>query len=57
MTRSEAERLLAVARWAELTGPGAGVWAERLEPKRKALRKAVNWLAANGDADRARLAT
>jgi hypothetical protein len=37
MTREEAERLLALAREANLVGPEAAKWVDRLAPERKGL--------------------
>src|SRR5919204_5688212 len=51
MTREEAERLLALAGDARLSGPEAESWAQRLQPERGQLREAVVWLAENGRGD------
>src|SRR4051794_10799688 len=51
MTAEEAERLLALAARARLSGPEAETWTTRLEPERDGLREAVAWLAQNDRAD------
>src|SRR2546425_9767463 len=51
--RADAERMLALGRQAKLTGKDADAWAERLGPERDSLRWAIEWLAANGDAEAA----
>ena len=48
MTREDAERLLALAREADLEGPDAAKWTERLDPKRGQLAEAVRFLAESG---------
>src|SRR5438094_5518305 len=53
MTREEAERLLLLAREAQLVGPEAPRWIERLEPKREEMVEAVGWLAADGEREAA----
>ena len=53
MTESDARRLLALGREAELTGAEADAWAGRLRPEREALQAAVTWLAANSEAGEA----
>src|SRR5439155_41249 len=53
MTREEAERLLLLAREAQLVGPEAPEWIERLGPKREEMVEAVGWLAANGEQEAA----
>ncbi len=45
--------MLALGRQAKLTGKDADAWAERLGPERDSLRWAIEWLAANGDAEAA----
>jgi tetratricopeptide (TPR) repeat protein len=49
MTRAEAERLLALAREAELQGANAASWVERLGPERDRLVQAVSFFADSGD--------
>src|SRR5919198_2069561 len=49
MTRAEAERLLALAREAELQGANAASWVERLRPERDRLVQAVSFFADSGD--------
>jgi tetratricopeptide (TPR) repeat protein len=53
MTRAEAERLLVLAREAELTGPDAASWVERLTPEREKLVEAAGFLAGNGEEEAA----
>lgn len=53
MTREEAERLLALARGADLTGPEAAQWIERLTPEQPRLFEAVRFLAASGRSEEA----
>jgi tetratricopeptide (TPR) repeat protein len=53
MTRAEAERLLALAREAELVGPDAATWVDRLTPERELLIEAARFLAENGDEEAA----
>ena len=53
MRREEAEGLLAIAREANLLGPDAKSWIDRLAPKRQDLVEAVRFLAENGDEEAA----
>jgi tetratricopeptide (TPR) repeat protein len=53
MTRAEAQRLLGLAREAELVGPGAARWVARLAPQREQLVDAARFLAANGEEEAA----
>ena len=53
MTREEAERLLLLAREAQLVGPEATSWIERLGPKRQEIVEAVGWLAGNEEEEAA----
>ena len=53
MTREEAERLLGLAREAELVGPDAATWTERLTPERDGLEAAARFLAENGEEEAA----
>jgi len=53
MTREEAEGLLAIAREAQLVGPDAKSWIDRLAPKRQDFVEAVRFLAENGDEEAA----
>ncbi|TML94762.1 MAG: tetratricopeptide repeat protein [Actinobacteria bacterium] len=49
MTRDDAERLLALSREAQLMGPEAASWVERLTPEREHLLEAVRFFAAGGE--------
>jgi hypothetical protein len=49
MTRAEAERLLGLAREADLVGPDAARWVARLAPERERLVKAARFLAEHGE--------
>jgi tetratricopeptide (TPR) repeat protein len=53
MTREEAERWLALAREAELVGPDAASWVERLAPEREGLLEATRFFAENGEQEAA----
>jgi tetratricopeptide (TPR) repeat protein len=53
MTREEAERLLVLAREANLVGPDAGSWVERLTPEREKLLEATRFLAEHGEEEAA----
>ncbi|HLQ66164.1 MAG TPA: tetratricopeptide repeat protein [Candidatus Limnocylindrales bacterium] len=53
MTRVEADRLLALARQANLSGPEAEAWTKRLEPERENLAEAARLLVREGDAESA----
>jgi tetratricopeptide (TPR) repeat protein len=53
VTREEAERLLALAREADLTGPDASSWVDRLKPVREELVGAARFLAENGQEEAA----
>lgn len=53
MTREEAHRLLGLAREAELVGPEAARWAERLSPEREGFVEAARFLAENGEEEAA----
>src|SRR5712692_7466010 len=53
LTGSDADRLLALAREAKLTGPDADTWAERLWPERARIGEAADWLGANDRLDAA----
>ena len=53
MTRGDADRLLALAREAQLSGPDAATWVERLAPEREKLLEAARFLAENGEEEAA----
>lgn len=53
MTRAEAQRLLTLAREAELFGANTSKWVDRLEPERGQLVAAARFLAENGEEDAA----
>jgi tetratricopeptide (TPR) repeat protein len=49
MTRTEAQRLLGLACEADLVGPEAARWVERLAPEREQLVEAARFLAEHGE--------
>jgi tetratricopeptide (TPR) repeat protein len=53
MTRAEAERLLGLARQANLVGPDAARWVARLAPEREELVEAARFLAEHGQEEAA----
>lgn len=53
MTKPEVERLLALARKAELTGPDAAKWVDRLAPERQKLVEAARFLVQSGEQEEA----
>jgi hypothetical protein len=53
MTRAEAQRLLGLAREAELVGPDAARWVARLAPEREQLVDAARFLAEHGEEEAA----
>jgi tetratricopeptide (TPR) repeat protein len=53
MTRAEAQRLLGLAREAELVGPDAARWVARLAPEREQLVDAARFLAEQGEEEAA----